>query len=166
MVIVTGIGINVNLTGIRIGVRITWCWNRNGIRIGITCYWNCNQNHGFWKTLELESESESTLVESELESESLVPESFTALVLLGLMANICAGTRPPPLSKCTKGKYHSCTVALSNGIELLIFVIQCHICEHSNNQPWFRQLFVFCIITVVNFNNNKYPIGLLLFWYS
>ena len=61
-----------------------------GIRIGITCYWNrnWNRNHGFWKTLELESESESTLVESELESESLVPESFTALVLLGLMANI------------------------------------------------------------------------------
>ena len=50
-----------------------------GIRIGINCYWNrnWNRNHGFWKTLE--SESESTLVESELESESLVPESFTTL---------------------------------------------------------------------------------------
>ena len=42
-----------------------------GIRIGITSYWNrnWNRNHGFWKTLELESES--TLVESELESLAL-----------------------------------------------------------------------------------------------
>ena len=46
-----------------------------GIGIGITCYWNqnCNRNPGFWKTLE----SESALVESELES--LVPESFKTL---------------------------------------------------------------------------------------
>ena len=53
-----------------------------GNRIGITCYWNRNQNrnHGFWETLESESELESALVESELESESLVPESFTTLV--------------------------------------------------------------------------------------
>ena len=53
-----------------------------GIRIGINCYWNrnWNRNAGFWKTLESESESKSTLVESELESESLVPESFTTLV--------------------------------------------------------------------------------------
>ena len=36
-----------------------------GIRIGITSYWNrnWNRNHGFWQTLELESES--ALVESE-----------------------------------------------------------------------------------------------------
>ena len=48
-----------------------------GIRIGITRYWNqnWNRNPGFWKTLELES----ALVESELES--LVPESFTTLIL-------------------------------------------------------------------------------------
>ena len=48
-----------------------------GIRIGITSYWNrnWNRNHGFWKTLE--SESESTLVESELES--LAMESSTNL---------------------------------------------------------------------------------------
>ena len=50
------------------GIGINCCWNRN---------WN--QNHVFRKTLESESESESTLVESELESESLVPESFTTL---------------------------------------------------------------------------------------
>ena len=67
------------------------CWNWNhmmleseskflgytgiGIRIGITCSWNQNWNRkpGFRKTLE----SESALVESELES--LVPESFTTL---------------------------------------------------------------------------------------
>ena len=50
-----------------------------GIRIGITCYWNrnWNRNHGFWETLE--SESESALVESEFESEALVLESFTTL---------------------------------------------------------------------------------------
>ena len=59
--------------GIRIGIKIFGQhWNRNQNR-------NWNRNHGFWKTLESESESESTLVESELESESLVPESFTTL---------------------------------------------------------------------------------------
>ena len=107
---VTGIGngIEVNVTGIRIGIGIiefakrrnwNWDWNHMmlelepeseskllgntgmGIRIEITCYWNRNQsrNHGVWETLESESELESALVESELESESVVPESFTTL---------------------------------------------------------------------------------------
>ena len=55
-----------------------------GIRIGIACYWNrnWNRNHGFWKTLE--SESESALMESELESESVVLESFTTLPMTDL----------------------------------------------------------------------------------
>ena len=50
-----------------------------GFRIRIACYWNRNWNrsHGFSETLE--SKSESALVESGLESESLVLESFTTL---------------------------------------------------------------------------------------
>ena len=47
-------------------------WNQS-----LVCW---NRNHRFWKTLELESESESALVESELESKSLVPETFTTLL--------------------------------------------------------------------------------------
>ena len=64
--------------GIRIGIKILGNTGI-GIRIGIACYLNrnWNRNLGFWKTLELESESESPLVESELESESLALESFT-----------------------------------------------------------------------------------------
>ena len=49
-------------------------------------------------------------------------------VLLGLMADIRAGKRPPPLSSALK---ESIMVAQ---LRLSMFVIQCHICEHSNNQ--------------------------------
>ena len=51
----------------------------NGIRIKIACSWNWiwNRNPGFWKILD--SELESALVESKMESESLVLESFTTL---------------------------------------------------------------------------------------
>ena len=106
-----------------------------GIRIGITCYWNrnWNWNHGFWKTLESESESESALVESGLESESLVSESFTTLIQTHASQSVTQSAFPGKIQHPCQSRYFARNRLIGQSVHIHTYNSSDHYQHYKSN---------------------------------